>query len=1028
YDFYFNLSNKTSPAKYFEIWGSMKINQSKMEPYIIYNGSKINISCQVTDESVNLPYANVNVSFYNNVTGYLNSSITNSSGWANISYIENIVGSYTITCNVSDQNANYLKAGINNYADQILTVKANNTDITPPVIVNVSSSPSLFSIGGKTLLRANVTDETNLTAVYVNITLPDSSSFEYPMINVYSNWFEYNFTLTTLDGNYAYHIIAYDNSSNKVWTSNKYFVVAGIRTYIGIKTSKDVYKLGEVINLTGYTKTSLTNSSSVYETGDINYIYYSFDSSDEGWTHSGAQDEWERGVPSTGDLNVCESGNCWCTDLNANYNNNANNNIRSPVIDMTGRTNAKVNFWREILFADATNDKIYFESYDGTSWNILYQNTIGATNQEGAFYTYYPSEVEGVSNAQFRFRTTTNGGSVQEGFTFDSFNLSFDPRQDWDKNWIYYNTSFGSNNNKTTAIKIEINVTSYSSSSSDVVGNDNPDLEIQVYNGSTYSGSYKCNLDSSKSYPYICSFVIKNTPEYLDAWESSSNRYIRIRALGVDSYDYINWTNVKREYAVPSLIENHGIAQVTSILLEQFKNSTGGIVKTMYNASIELNSSEIKQLNTYWNFSVPSNFRLGNYSAYVALTDAFGNILQNEDDNTYINDSYIFSVQSLLINIINPLMSSIQNESFYGNITLDTTNFASGGWCGYSFDSGPNITMNLINISNFNKLLENISDGFHNITFKCNDSDNYIVESKLIEFNVSQAPRLSYTFPTDSNNSWVNRSWTYINISINDSSLNSTWLMWEGANESMSCNSISSVEYYCYINKSFLKNGIYQYFVCANDSIGNTACSINRTININKTLHNMFIIAPNPLEKFILGSNISLNVTTSIEVNWSGYSLDSNFTKRWNLTKNSPLNWSSIIFNLDTGYHTIYVYSNDSDGNEINVSVVFYLIPDKNIIINKNIVSVGNDIYEINLNVTNYGNYSDYILYDFINSNFSYSNFSITNDGSNSVLGFYTGTLLTWNLSLNYLSYFNVSYLVNGSKYNLNKNYIFALD
>jgi len=31
----------------------------------------------------------------------------------------------------------------------------------------------------------------------------------------------------------------------------------------------------------------------------------------------------KRGVPTDGDLNMCQIGNCWCTDRNADYNDNA---------------------------------------------------------------------------------------------------------------------------------------------------------------------------------------------------------------------------------------------------------------------------------------------------------------------------------------------------------------------------------------------------------------------------------------------------------------------------------------------------------------------------------------------------------------------------------------------------------------------------------------------------------------------------------------------------------------------------------
>jgi len=76
---------------------------------------------------------------------------------------------------------------------------------------------------------------------------------------------------------------------------------------------------------------------------------------------------------------------------------------------------------------NGASDRIFFESFDGVGWNILYQDTVGAQNQEGIVNTYYPSEVEDISNAQFRFRMTSDGGTNEDGFTFDSVNLTFNP-------------------------------------------------------------------------------------------------------------------------------------------------------------------------------------------------------------------------------------------------------------------------------------------------------------------------------------------------------------------------------------------------------------------------------------------------------------------------------------------------------------------------------------------------------------------------------------------------------------------------
>jgi len=66
-----------------------------------------------------------------------------------------------------------------------------------------------------------------------------------------------------------------------------------------------------------------------------------FETSDGGFTHSGLQDEWQRGMPSSAPITNCFSGvNCWKTDLLTNYNDNASNDLFSPNISLANVTPA----------------------------------------------------------------------------------------------------------------------------------------------------------------------------------------------------------------------------------------------------------------------------------------------------------------------------------------------------------------------------------------------------------------------------------------------------------------------------------------------------------------------------------------------------------------------------------------------------------------------------------------------------------------------------------------------------------------
>ena len=62
-----------------------------------------------------------------------------------------------------------------------------------------------------------------------------------------------------------------------------------------------------------------------------------FEADNGGFTHSGALDEWEWGLPVSVPVTGCNSGTgCWKTDLDDTYNANSNQDLLSPAIDLSG--------------------------------------------------------------------------------------------------------------------------------------------------------------------------------------------------------------------------------------------------------------------------------------------------------------------------------------------------------------------------------------------------------------------------------------------------------------------------------------------------------------------------------------------------------------------------------------------------------------------------------------------------------------------------------------------------------------------
>lgn len=66
------------------------------------------------------------------------------------------------------------------------------------------------------------------------------------------------------------------------------------------------------------------------------FLNADFEAGDNGFTHAGTQDEWERGLPAFAPLTTAFSGtNCWCTDLDNSYNASSNQVLTSAAIDLS---------------------------------------------------------------------------------------------------------------------------------------------------------------------------------------------------------------------------------------------------------------------------------------------------------------------------------------------------------------------------------------------------------------------------------------------------------------------------------------------------------------------------------------------------------------------------------------------------------------------------------------------------------------------------------------------------------------------
>ncbi|MBK9384959.1 MAG: hypothetical protein IPN34_09100 [Planctomycetes bacterium] len=169
-----------------------------------------------------------------------------------------------------------------------------------------------------------------------------------------------------------------------------------------------------------------------------------FDSGENGWTSQqiATQNDWQRGTPAgrtatdTGvtwrDPSAARSGTaCRGNDLggagfNGAYQNNVENLLLSPVLNLTGRTGVRVGFWRWLSVEDGLYDQAKLEM----NGQVIWANPVGSGSSHvlDTAWTYVEYAVPAADNnpsVQFGFRLKTDAGLALGGWNIDDFAVSY---------------------------------------------------------------------------------------------------------------------------------------------------------------------------------------------------------------------------------------------------------------------------------------------------------------------------------------------------------------------------------------------------------------------------------------------------------------------------------------------------------------------------------------------------------------------------------------------------------------------------
>jgi bacillopeptidase F len=155
-------------------------------------------------------------------------------------------------------------------------------------------------------------------------------------------------------------------------------------------------------------------------------FFEDFESGAEGWVHSGEADNWELGAPNSGPSEAFSGDNVFATGLDANLEPFTDSYLRSPVIDLSGKTvqvtltfhefrkiDPEISFHRaSVVILDAETKEVIEEPFESS----------GETN--GWLAQSIRLKPDSLNRkVLIEFRMSTDDFNLQEGWFLDDFKL-----------------------------------------------------------------------------------------------------------------------------------------------------------------------------------------------------------------------------------------------------------------------------------------------------------------------------------------------------------------------------------------------------------------------------------------------------------------------------------------------------------------------------------------------------------------------------------------------------------------------------
>ncbi|RKY41342.1 MAG: hypothetical protein DRP85_06620, partial [Candidatus Makaraimicrobium thalassicum] len=912
-----NNENNTLWYVPFNVSGLAQVTDGYLEPSTINVTNVTKIYCKVTDNTnSNSPVANYVVHFYNS-THELGTNVTNSTGWAYVSYADNTPGTETLKCNITENKTRFYKIDANNYKTFTLTTK----EFEEPKWFDVEG-PSLAHKGDTVELKARWTDNYQLAYAKLATNASGWANVSGMQLSGVESWanFTYQIPTSMQPGYLAWKQYANDSFGNENVTSEQEIEVWGWSKVDSINIVPSSVQEGN--STVVYCKVVDANSSSSL----ASYVVYFYDGDTylgQNTTNSSGWARWNYTPAGVGVHTI----KCNITD-NASQKYNA----------------SKQNFLTDTLTVTAGPDtqppKIVDDTYQindteidrgecikiSGQWDetinyskVIYNKTSpGSWTEDGISPPYTANWTNATictdstwkpGNHSIKLWANDTAGNINDTLPYKTFVM-------WGYAKVYWEYPNANQQVNRSVIKLYCKVIDKDTGG----GVEGYTVTFYDFNGINI-GSNTTNQSGVAYISYDATTINVGPKQFTCHIATDNDLYYKVNYEDQDAtrtfvfYGKLNTTIVAPQQSAilhrgeKVLLNSTTVDENGNAVKDQYGNDAT-ISVNWYNETDQIGSGE----NITW--SIPTDYELGSETIKANSTAEY--YYPGEDTVSV----WVYGWAN--VTMLQPNDGSYgENEAINVVCRVTDANVSSAiqNYPVEFFDNQTSLGKQLTNATGYASKTINtnsLSEGAHELRCVIYDNETLYYNASVSEDSTTiivdkTTPLIYYNPNTDANGSYA-RNWIFINVSVEDENVDTVLLYWNGTAEQFQ----SKAGNIYWSNKTGLSDGTYEFYAWVNDTVGNQNQTGVRKVTVDTTPPAISIASPE--NKTYATDWVWANVSLS-ESGICNYTLDSGSLQP--MQNSSSTYWYANVSGLSEGAHTITYYCNDSVGNQNSTSVTF---------------------------------------------------------------------------------------------------------